>query len=67
MVRTNLLSVLRNISVNTLIAFGITCVLISGGIDLSVGSTVAASGVIAVRLANAGTPVFACHRREGRQ
>jgi len=60
MVRTNLLSVLRNISVNTLIAFGITCVLISGGIDLSVGSTVAASGVIAVRLANAGTPVFAC-------
>jgi ribose transport system permease protein len=32
-------------------------VLISGGIDLSVGSVVAASGVIAVRMANSGMPV----------
>lgn len=56
----NLLSVLRNICVNVLIAFGMTCVLIQGGIDLSVGSTVAASGVMAVQMANAGMPVAVC-------
>lgn len=56
----NLLSTLRNVCVNCLIAFGITCVLISGGIDLSVGSVVAASGVLAVRMANAEIPVIVC-------
>lgn len=57
MVSTNLISVLRQVCVNCFIAFGITCVLISGGIDLSVGSVVAAAGVISVRMANAGMPV----------
>jgi ribose transport system permease protein len=57
MVSSNLISVLRQVCVNCFIAFGITCVLICGGIDLSVGSVVAAAGVISVRLANAGTPV----------
>lgn len=57
MVSTNLISVLRQVCVNCFIAFGITCVLISGGIDLSVGSVVAAAGVIAVRMANTGIPV----------
>lgn len=56
----NLLSVLRNICVNVLIAFGMTCVLIQGGIDLSVGSTVAASGVMAVQMANANMPLVVC-------
>lgn len=60
MATQNLLSVLRNICVNVLIAFGMTCVLIQGGIDLSVGSTVAASGVMAVQMANAGMPVAVC-------
>lgn len=59
-VSTNLVSVLRQVCVNALIAFGITCVLISGGIDLSVGSVVAAAGVIAVQLANMGMPVIVC-------
>ncbi len=58
MVSTNLISVLRQVCVNCFIAFGITCVLICGGIDLSVGSVVAAAGVIAVRMANAGVPVI---------
>lgn len=58
MVSTNLISVLRQVCVNCFIAFGITCVLISGGIDLSVGSVVAAAGVIAVRMANVGVPVI---------
>lgn len=60
LVSTNILSTLRNVCVNCLIAFGITCVLISGGIDLSVGSVAAASGVAAVQLANAGFPLLVC-------
>lgn len=61
LVSKNLQSVLRSVCVNAFLAFGITCVLISGGIDLSVGSVVAAAGVIAVRLANAGVPVILCY------
>lgn len=60
LVKNNLLSVLRQVCVNCFIAFGITCVLIAGGIDLSVGSVVAAAGVIAVQLANLGLPVIVC-------
>ena len=40
LVSTNILSTLRNVCVNCLIAFGITCVLICGGIDLSTQITV---------------------------
>lgn len=58
LVSTNILSTLRNVCVNCLIAFGITCVLICGGIDLSVGSVAAAAGVTAVQLANLGLPVI---------
>lgn len=60
LVKNNLFSVLRQVCVNCFIAFGITCVLICGGIDLSVGSVVAAAGVIAVRCGNAGLPLMAC-------
>lgn len=60
LVSTNLLSLLRQSCVNVLIAFGITCVLICGGIDLSVGSCAAASGVITVTMANAGIPLPLC-------
>ena len=60
LVKNNLFSVLRQVCVNCFIAFGITCVLICGGIDLSVGSVVAAAGVIAVRCANAGFPLIIC-------
>lgn len=60
MVASNLLSVLRQVCVNCFIAFGITCVLICGGIDLSVGSVVAAAGVIAVRCGNSGMPLILC-------
>jgi len=43
---TNLLNILRNVSIQGVIAFGMTMVIISGEIDLSVGSTVALSGVL---------------------
>ena len=42
----NLLNILRNISLQGCIAFGMTMVIISGEIDLSVSSTVALTGVI---------------------
>lgn len=35
----NLLTVLRQVSVNALIAFGMTFVILAGGIDLSVGAS----------------------------
>jgi ribose/xylose/arabinose/galactoside ABC-type transport system permease subunit len=42
----NLLNVLRRSSVNIIIAVGMTAVIISGGIDLSVGSMAALAGMV---------------------
>ncbi|QEN08361.1 ABC transporter permease [Oceanispirochaeta crateris] len=42
----NFLNILRNMSLQGVIAFGMTMVIIAGEIDLSIGSTVALSGVI---------------------
>lgn len=47
---TNLLNVLRQIAVNGILAIGMTIVCLTGGIDLSVGSIVAFSGIIAAGL-----------------
>ncbi len=47
----NLLTILRQISINGLLAVGVTVVLLTGGVDLSLGSVVALSGVIAASLA----------------
>lgn len=46
MTKGNLLNILRNISLQGVIAFGMTMVIIAGEIDLSISSTVALSGVI---------------------
>lgn len=42
----NLLNILRNVSLQGIIAFGMTMVIITAEIDLSIGSTVALTGVI---------------------
>ncbi|TXK74580.1 ABC transporter permease [Paenibacillus sp. N3.4] len=42
----NLLNILRNMAMQGCIAFGMTMVIIAGEIDLSIGSTVAITGVI---------------------
>ena len=56
---SNILNVLRQISVNAIIAFGMTVVIIGAGIDLSVGSLLALVGVSAAMLATGtGLPVF---------
>src|SRR5690625_4221541 len=56
----NLITLLQQITINTLLALGMTYVIILGGIDLSVGAIVAMSGTITVGLmVNSGMPVIA--------
>nr|WP_280142425.1 ABC transporter permease [Rhizobium sp. NFR03] len=52
----NLLNIARAISINAILAAGMTVVILTGGIDLSVGSTIAVSGVVAVIVAMTGVP-----------
>jgi ribose transport system permease protein len=47
---------LRQATFNGLIAFGMTCVILADGIDLSVGSTFALSAIICAELIMAGVP-----------
>lgn len=53
---SNLLNVLEQTSINAVIAVGMTYVIISGGIDLSVGSLLALAGVVLGALLHAGVP-----------
>ena len=46
----NLLNIAKQSSINAVIAFGMTLVIISGGIDLSVGSVVALAAVVMATL-----------------
>src|SRR3954451_16080102 len=56
----NMLNVLKQVSIIAVLAAGMTIVILTGGIDLSVGSTVALSGVISVMVSSAGVnPVIA--------
>src|SRR5438128_466246 len=50
----NLTNVLRQNSMLGLVALGMTFVILTGGIDLSVGSLVAVAGVAAARFADYG-------------
>lgn len=45
--RDNLVNVMRQVSFEAIIAFGMTLVIVTGGIDLSVGSLAALTGVVA--------------------
>lgn len=51
---TNILNVFRQVSINALIAFGMTFVILTGGIDLSVGATLALSGALTAGMLGAG-------------
>jgi len=60
---SNLLNIGTQVSINALLAFGVTFVIISGGIDLSLGSMVAVTGVVAATFAHPDTysvavPIF---------
>jgi ribose/xylose/arabinose/galactoside ABC-type transport system permease subunit len=50
----NLVNLLRQISINGILAVGVTYVLLTGGVDLSLGSLVALSGVAAASFAHPG-------------
>lgn len=52
---SNIFNVLRQISINALIAFGMTFVILTGGIDLSVGSVLALSSAITAGMMAGGT------------
>lgn len=54
---SNFLSLLRQSSINGLIAFGMTFVILTGAIDLSVGSLLALSTVLCAGMITAGVPV----------
>jgi len=52
---SNLLIIGNQVSINALLAFGVTFVIITGGIDLSLGSMVAVTGVAAATFAHPDT------------
>jgi ribose transport system permease protein len=53
----NLLNILQQSSINACLALGMTLVIISGGIDLSVGPTAAIAAVITATMLVAGVPI----------
>ncbi|WCT54014.1 ribose ABC transporter permease RbsC [Paenibacillus kyungheensis] len=56
----NILNLLRQVAINALIAFGMTFVILTGGIDLSVGSILALSSSFVANLMLAGVdPILA--------
>ncbi len=57
---SNFLNVFQQISINFVVAVGMTFVIISGGIDLSVGSNISLSGLLmGILMKNFGVPVWA--------
>ncbi len=54
---TNLVNVLRQASINGIVSVGMTMVILTGGIDLSVGSVLALSAVICADMLKKGLPV----------
>jgi len=50
----NLINLVRQISINGILAVGVTYVLLTGGVDLSLGSVVALTGVTAAMFAHPG-------------
>ena len=55
---SNLLNIARQVSINAVIAAGMTFVILTGGIDLSVGSVLAVSGAVIAGLLSAGRPLL---------
>ena len=53
----NALNVMEQTSINAIVAVGMTFVIVSGGIDLSVGSLLAFAGVVLAGALNTGWPI----------
>lgn len=56
--KSNLLNVFRQTSINAIIAAGMTFVILTAGIDLSVGSILGFSGAIAAKMLASGVNIF---------
>lgn len=54
----NLLDMLNSASIYIVLAFGITLVIIGGGIDLSIGGTLCLGGITAILCINSGMPIW---------
>ena len=65
----NLINVLRQIALFGIVSIGMTFVILTAGIDLSVGSIVAVAAVVSAMMLDAGMPIplvlvsGPCHRR----
>lgn len=58
---SNIMNVLRQVSINGILSIGMTCIILTGGIDLSVGSLVAVTSVLCgSMLLNDGNVILAC-------
>ncbi|MFC7407047.1 ABC transporter permease subunit [Georgenia alba] len=57
---SNAFNIMRATSITAILAAGVTVVILTAGIDLSVGSVLAVCGVSSVLLWNAGVPVVLC-------
>ncbi|TIU38601.1 MAG: ABC transporter permease, partial [Mesorhizobium sp.] len=55
----NLFNITRNVTFVAIVALGMTFVIITGGIDLSVGAVVGFTTVVVALLINAGWPIWA--------
>jgi ribose transport system permease protein len=55
----NLFNVTRNFAFVALVALGMMAVIVTGGIDISVGSTIGLSGIVLSVVMNAGYPIWA--------
>ena len=55
---SNISTVLTQVSMNAIIAIGMTFVILTGGIDLSVGSIIAITGAVAASILTSGGNVF---------
>jgi ribose/xylose/arabinose/galactoside ABC-type transport system permease subunit len=58
--RDNILNILRQVSVTTIVASAATLIMITRALDISVGGTLAFAGVVYATLATKGLPLPAC-------
>ena len=55
---TNLMNILKQASINGILAFGMMFVIVAGGFEMSVGSTVAFAGILAAMTGQGNYPLI---------
>ena len=54
----SMLEMLRSAAILEIVAFGVTCAVLAGGCDLSVGGTLCMGGILSIMCMNAGMPIW---------